>query len=487
MRGRKAALLDIGVDRIVAALDGASRVWLEAATTPSHRLGACLDAVAKKTGMSRQMVDRAVLHEMESSLASDMEAALDNELGDRHCLDRFVYSPKLRGETHAIGPMLVGGIVSANIPALPHLTVMRSLLVKAPCIVKTSVSEPHFLPAYAQTLYEIDPDVGRCLAVVNFGREDDEALDALLSGIDFLIAYGGLDAIANLKARKPANLRALFHGHKLGFAMVAKAEHGKDVLRWSPLSSPPSGGSTAGRIGGEEGVAELASLLAYDIVLFDQEACLAPHVIFVEGGFETACALAKDVAVEMGKLARDLPLGDAPLSRRMAIRQELDAIAMSAAGPTAVFAAEPCTAAGSARGGAAPAGFVVVQRIDKFEPSPLGRFVRVCPVASLDDALALVAPLGDLLQNVAVAAPPDRFHDIALRLARMGACRICPPGNMGTPTMMWHHDGKGCLAAMVRFTDIEVRGGMRKPIWHERGPRVKGRGDIGRLISRQRR
>ena len=39
--------------------------------------------------------------------------------------------------------------------------------------------------------------------------------------------------------------------------------------------------------------------------------------------------------------------------------------------------------------------------------------------------------------------------------ARAGVARVCPPGNMGTPTMMWHHDGFPCIAKMLRFCDWE--------------------------------
>jgi hypothetical protein len=128
--------------------------------------------------MSEKMVAKAVRNEMASSLGPDLMAALRNELGDERRLDDFTYNPLLKGETFACGPELVGGIVSSNIPALPHLTVMRSLLVKAPCIVKTASSEPYFLPQYAQTLWEIDPAVARAVAVVSFGRAERPLLEA---------------------------------------------------------------------------------------------------------------------------------------------------------------------------------------------------------------------------------------------------------------------------------------------------------------------
>ncbi|MBM4352441.1 MAG: hypothetical protein FJ109_01385 [Deltaproteobacteria bacterium] len=499
LAGRKPALAAIPLDRIVQVLHEASLAWMDI-RNPGIRH--TLERIARSTGMSMPMVERATVHEMESSLAPDLMAAIRNEIGNPDYLDGFAYNPHSDGMTIAVGPKLVGGIVSSNIPALPHLTVMRSLIVKAPCIVKTSVSEPDFLPAYVQTLHEIDPEVARCVAVVSFGREDEEALQAFLASVDFLIAYGGREAMEALRAKKPARLRALLHGHRLGFALVAGSELRK-ALEGGGYRSPGSGGSpdrmpgatgtglrsAVGRYlsapggrpagagleqildAGREalglvgvGSLELPLALAYDAVLFDQEACLAPHVIFVEGTFDQACGLAERIAGRMERLADDLPPGTRTLAQRLSVRQELDMLALD--GRSRVFFA-----------GSIERGIVAVQECEVFRPSPLGRFVRVVPVPDLLRALEHVAPLGDLLQNAAVAAPDDRRPVLERALADLGVCRICPPGNMGTPTMMWHHDGHPCISAMLRFCDAETRGGMHKRLLARRA----GAGAAARL------
>jgi len=427
MRARKRALTALGVERIIDVLHRASLAWIK---VNSPEVAKTIGLISRRTGMSRPMVEQAIKHEMESSLAPDLVSAIRNEIGNPHYLDGFTYNPLLGGETCAVGPDLVGGIVSANLPGLPHLTVMRSLIVKAPCIVKTSISEPFFLPAYARTVWEIDPVVGRALAVVNFSRDEQEVGDAFLRGVDFLIAYGGLDAMARLKEQMPGNLPALLHGHKLGFGLIAG-----EALPKAEAS-------------------RLARRIAYDVILFDQEACLAPHVVFVEGDMQDTCRLAARVAEEMRELSRDYPPGEKPLSMKLAIRQTLDSLSMSGDGAreSRVFSA-----------GDANRGLVVVQRAEEFLPSPLGRFVRLVPVETLEEALPLVRPLGHLLQNASVEANPGKRRALARVLADIGVSRICPPGNMGTPTMMWHHDGHPCIAAMLRFSDYEVRGRMAPP------------------------
>ncbi len=417
MAARKERLTALPVQRIIDALDATSKEWLQPDDPRRDKLVAAISAA---TGVSPQMVAISIRLEMESSLGPHLLAALKNEIGNPSYLDLFAPNTLLAGETLALGPNLVGGIVSSNIPALPHLTVMRSLLVKAPCVVKSSKDEPLFLPAYLQSLWEVDPEVGGCAAAVSFGREQTELLDTFLDAIDFLIAYGGLDAIAGLRKKWPESSRTLYHGHKLGFGIVTAEALGTDLM-------------------------DLAAKIAWDVVLFDQEACLAPHVVFVEASRTDTQSLGEKVAAAMEKLAAELPPAKRSLSARLAVRQELDSLA--ALDQTA----KVCPA------GSFENGVVVVQEADTFHPSPLGRFVRLVPVRSLDAALELVRPLQGLLQNASIACPDEsRRRHIATALAREGVARVCPPGNMGTPSMMWHHDGFPCISKMLTFCDWET-------------------------------
>lgn len=416
MAARKERLTALPVQRILDALDATSKGWLQPDNPHRDHL---VEAIAANTGVSQQMVAISIRLEMESSQGPHLLAALKNEIGNPAYLDFFHTNPLLGGETYALGPGLLGGIVSSNIPALPHLTVMRSLLVKAPCVVKSSKDEPLFLPAYLQSLWEVDEEVGGCAAAVSFGREQTELLDTFLNGIDFLIAYGGLDAISGLRAKWPDDARALYHGHKLGFGIVAADALGTDLP-------------------------DLAAKIAWDVVLFDQEACLAPHVVFVEGNLTETHSLAKEVAAAMEKLAADLPPAKRSMAARLAVRQELDSLAVLDQ------PAKVCPA------GDLENGVVIVQQADTFHPSPLGRFLRLVPVESVEEALKQVEPLKGLLQNASIACEDEsRRRTIATDLARVGVARVCPPGNMGTPSMMWHHDGFPCIARMLTFCDWE--------------------------------
>ena len=402
---------------IIRSLDRAAALWLSPTYRPRLLARHTISII---TGFSSEMVARAIELEQAASRAPDMMAALVRELGDPAALDGFVPTPK--GRSMAIGPQLVGGIFSANIPALPHLTVMRAFLVKAACFGRISRDEPIYLPLYADSLREVDPELAECLAVIHWDRDERACERAFLGALDHLIAYGGEAALSGLRERLPEGVAATWHGHRMGFAYVGR---------------PALMGSIDG----------LVDRLAFDFSIFDQHACLAPQACFVErGGQRSPLDFAKKLSEAMASWLEELPPRSLSVQEMAPLRAALDAASL-----------RELVGEGGARVVSPPdrlQGAVVVERPERFEPVPLDRFVRVIPVDGLDDMLTLLEPVKRYLQCAAVAGCDDRAR---ARLARLGLSRLCPPGRMGTPTMVWHHDGEGCLASLVTWCDEETR------------------------------
>ena len=402
---------------IIAALDKTAALWLD----PSYRARLLArHTISIITGFSSEMVARAIELEQAASRAPDMTSALMRELGNPAALDGFVSTPK--GRSMAIGPSLIGGIFSANIPALPHLTVMRAFLVKSACLGRVSSDEPIYLPLYAESLREVDPELAECLAVVHWDRDDRACEGAFLSNIDHLIAYGGERALAGLRERLPAGVGATWHGHRMGFAYV-----GQPALMGS--------------------IDLLVDKLAFDFSIFDQHACLAPQACFVQvGGGISPEGFAERLSRAMGEWLEELPPRSLSVEEQAPLRAALDAAEMRellGAQGTKVISPK-----GRLQGA------VVLERPERFEPVPLDRFVRVIPVEGVEELIGFLEPVAPYLQCAALAGCDDGTRT---RLARLGLSRMCPPGRMGTPTMVWHHDGEGCLASLVRWCDEETR------------------------------
>ena len=60
------------------------------------------------------------------------------------------------------------------------------------------------------------------------------------------------------------------------------------------------------------------------------------------------------------------------------------------------------------------------------------------------------------VSTVGLAVTEDQAQELATALARWGAVRVCPLGQMQNPPLAWRHDGYPALADLVRWTDWET-------------------------------
>ncbi len=420
LRERRAEhLLTRPIATFIDSLDRVARRWLDP-TLPERK--AVVPSIASRSGFSRQMAEHVLDLEQISSLGPDLALALERDLGDPKALDGFVDVPFLRGRTHAIGPGLVGGVCSSNIPGLPHLTVLRSLLVKSACLLRSSRDEPVFLPCYLETIAREDPGLGMCTAALCWNPHDREAESAFLSAIDHLVVYGSDAAITALRSRARPGLRGSWHGHRVGIAVVLR----------SALDT------------GDVGT--LARNLAYDFTAYDQYACITPQVLYVEDGAAvTPVALAGHLAEAMRALRDPFPPRTRDASTLAVLRARLADLELREA------CGEPIRVVSADLDGP-----VIVQPLSSFEPGLLDRFVPVLPVAHWREVIAHVSRAPGLLQNAAIAGVGGDAETLKVELARAGCSRVCPPGHMSLPSMMWHHDGLPRLGELVRWCDEET-------------------------------
>lgn len=418
---REQVLLQRPVREIAALLDRVADRWL----TPTYepRLQA-IRQISAITGFSPEMVAHSIHLEQISSRGPHLIKALTNELGNPAFLDGFEKNDRLGGYSHAVGPELVGAIFSSNIPALPHLEIMRAFLVKAACLGRVSAGEPIFLSLYARTLSELDPELASCLAIVYWERGDQDAENAFLESIDYLVAYGGEQQTLRLIAAKPAGLDATWHGHKMGFIYVARESLTRSQAR------------------------DIAHKVAYDFTVFDGHACLCPQVCLVDRDGEVSPEeFSKLCAEEMKFWAEELPPRSPDLSEAANKYRERELHLMRTLADKERYTLIEASEKDSF--------LVYVDRHQRFEPSLGERYVRIVPVSGTSDVENIVRPIRHYLQNAAIAAGEETFAKLRYTLARLGVTRVGPPGLMGTPSMMWHHDGNACLGKMLTWCDHE--------------------------------
>lgn len=408
------------IGNIVELLDQASQHWLDP-DYPPFRF--CLETIPPLTGFSREMVAESLFLEHRSSCKADILKALESELGNPLYLDDFQFSSQLGGLCRAYGPEVVAAVFSANIPGLPHLSIMRSFLVKASCLGKVSSGEPIFTPLFARTIEELDPQMAECLAILEWKGGDEEIEREVFLRCGAVIAYGSEETCASLRSRIPSPVKLITHSHKLGFGLI-----GREALHTN-------------------GLRELAQSVAYDISVFDQHACLSPHIYFVEeGGRVSPREFCRELADSLGRLERSLPNGMLGIEESAALQQLRDSWELRelAGEEIQVFCSPPHPWT------------VIYERTASFLPSLLNRMIRIVPLPDIFEVGGILGPVSNYLQNAALAMEGERRKRMFSLLGRLGVSRIVPPGKMPTPSMMWHHDGLPCLAALLRWTDAEM-------------------------------
>ncbi|MCX8118008.1 MAG: hypothetical protein N3G78_08770 [Desulfobacterota bacterium] len=422
---REEYLADLPIERIVEVLDEASRRWLDR-RYPLRRLA--LDAIPLLTGLSREGVEASIDAEMESSCRDDIWRALCLEIGNPLYLNDFQYNPHLGGYSRCFGPELILAIFSENIPALPHLLFMRAALVKSACIGKVASGEPIFAPLYLRTIEEIDPEMAECMAVLYWPGGTEEIESSLFGQVDAVILFGGVETCRSLLEKIPRRVKAIVHGHRLGFGVI-----GRQKLR-------------------REGLERLAEDVALDCSMFDQQACLSPHVYYVEEGGEVSPkAFARAVAEAMERVGRRMSRGRVSVSAAASIHQLRGSYELRELNREEVLLLT------------SPKGtdWTVVYEKDPgvFLPSPLNRFLRIFGVEDIFKIPAALEPVRDFLQNAAVAIGDKREREFINLLGALGVSRITSPGKMAFPSMMWHHDGISPLASLLRWCDVEKKEG----------------------------
>ncbi len=376
--------------------------------------------IPRATGYSPRMAV-LVLERMAAGWRSaPLRRLLETELGDPTVLDAFTPAGPGRN-TRAYGPGLGFHVFAGNVPGVAVTSMVRSLLVKSPVVGKLASGEPVLPVLFARALASVDPDLADALAVTYWPGGAEDAEWRMLQAADVVVVYGGDEVVSSFRARAPAHDRLVVHGPRLSVGLIGNAALGKNS-------------------------AALARAVARAVATFDQHGCVSPHALWVEDARgEEARAFAEELGAALESIEQELPRGTVSAGEASAIHQARGAAEMRghAGESVRVFA------------GGGTSWTVVYDPEPVFRTSCLNRFVYVHPIEHLQDAVDLLAPVGNRLQSVAIAGTDARHPDIAHALARAGATRITTFERLPWPPPEWHHDGRGALRELLHWVDLE--------------------------------
>ncbi|GAA1858934.1 acyl-CoA reductase [Pseudonocardia ailaonensis] len=385
---------------------------------PSGRLAAAAAAMASSTGLDRRIADNSYAGLWRVFDPEALRCQVEHELGGSDVLDGWRPFVGHDGRTAAVRahpPRLIH-VLAGNAPGVAAMSIARGALTKGVHLLKLPSNDLFTAPAILETMAEVAPDhpVTRSFSAV-YWRGGDTAVESVLMRpqyFDKLVAWGGEAAIRSA---------AGYIGP--GFELVA----------FDPKSSISLIGREAWDT--EESMTRVASLLADDATIFNQEACTSSRFAYVEGEPGQIDAFCAELA---RALAQDRPTASAKAAALPAeLREEIEVLSLMG---------EDFGTWGDFEGHG-----LVVRSADPVDFHPTGKTVNVVPVHRLTDATAHASVA---TQTVGVF-PPGRKVEIRDALANAGAQRVVTLGGAMGMRPGLTHDGFYPLHRFVRWVTDE--------------------------------
>ena len=322
------------------------------------------------------------------------------------------------------GPELLVHVAAGNIPSPALMSLVLGLLVRSAQFMKCATGASLLPRLFAHSLYQVEPKLGACLELAEWPGGSAPLEESLFAEANCVTATGSDETLVAIQKRLPERARFLGYGHRVSFAFVSA-----QVLTGFHLS-------------------RILQRAAADVTAWNQLGCLSPHVIYVEQGGETnGEQFAELLAAELAQREQVEPRGVVPAETAAGItsRRGIYEVRAAHSPDTRQWCSEGSTA-----------WTVVFEGDPRFQLSCLNRFVYVKPVANLGEALRAADLVREHVSTVGIAVPEHTMGEVAAKLARWGATRVCPLGKMQEPPVGWRHDGRPALADLVTWTDLET-------------------------------
>jgi hypothetical protein len=373
----------------------------------------CIDRMS-----STHVLPRAVLENQVKGAAAYLDKRLLNTVVEQNfpnpkALDDWIAHQDYTGRrsfVRAFAPRLVH-VLPGNSPGVAVKSIAQGAMVKAINLFKMSSSDPFTTVAILRTMADIDPNhaIVRSMSAM-YWRGGDASVEQVLyrpQYFDKIVAWGGGDAIRNVIQYLGPGFQLVSFDPKTSISMVGQQAFASDATL--------------------DAAADLASA---DVMVLNQEACVASRFIYVEGGRDQVdrfCAKLYQRIAERAASSGDMR----PLD--MDLREQIE---------TMMMMDDDYRVWGKTDGRGC-----VIRSDEPVEFHPINKTANVVRVASLDDAVRHV--------NVATQTvgfyPFDRMADYRDRLASGGAQRIVHLGEAGPSTIGNPHDAMYPLHRFVHW------------------------------------
>lgn len=418
LREARGTLMELTAMEIAAAVGTVGARFLNP-DDPLRKIA--LERIPDEAGFSRAMAERVLDGMARDWTEPRLRRLLETEFRDPSVLDGFRPRPgeAAAARLRAMGDGVAVHIGSGSVPGVCATSVVRSLLVKTPVLVKPGDGDRALTELFLQGLEHQAPALAAAVVVAYWPGGEWELEEALLTGADRVVVYGSDETARLIRDRVPVHVPLVIYHHRTSIAVL-----GEGVL--APEALPV-----------------VARDLAFAASTFDQRGCVSPHRAWVLGDPVHAEQVAYAVAEAMAREAQDTPPGPRSEGDHARVQQVRASVEMRRAAGEEV----------RIWGDQGTQWTVVLEAPGPVAPLGVPRSLVVSAAADLPSLASTLEREAPHLQSVGLAGLGALEEPVAELMARMGATRMVPLQHMPFPPAWWRHDGEGPLRALVRWAE----------------------------------
>ena len=431
-RNRENYLLNRSTQNVATILANVSRQWL----LPDDRFRKmALEQGPAALGFSQATLANGLDAFFRHFAVDNLQMLLQQELGDKQRLDSLTAAepgPGTNRAAIALGPEFLVHVAPGKLPHPALRNIALGFLLRSAQFVTCSPGTSLLPRLFAHSIYDADSKLAACLEIAEWRGENSALEQILFETANCVTARGSEEYVASLRQRLPARTEYLSFPNRVSFAYI-----GAGLL--SALS-----------------LQRITARTATDVIAWNQLGNLAPHVIYVEKGSAISPEqFAAALAEELARREESEPRGEVPpesaaaIQARRCIYEARAAHSRVSDSPDYPQTEMWCSANSTAW-------TVVFESDPRFQTSCLNRFIYVKSVADLREALQGADAVKTRISTVGLAVPEDQSHQMAAELARWGAKRVCPLGQMQNPPLASRYDGRPVLGDLVTWMDYEM-------------------------------
>lgn len=404
------------VDKILRLLDKVRKKWLD---KDYHLRKEAEELLLGETGFSLKMIRKGMEQLGVIFDPDSLERKLKTELRGVPKIGEWRYDFLTNTSLgwHPIGTVL--HILSGNVFLAGAGSLALGLITGNVNILKLSSGEKVFIPKLIESLIEMDEEgiVSSSITVIDCSSTQKDVILEFKKNVDAVLVWGGEEAVKAYRSDLPAKTKLIIFGPKLSLAVITN-----DGLK-------------------EQGIESVAEKLAFEISVWDQQACTAPQLCYVEEKEN-----AKDLTMELGKylekIAKDLPSGEIDFQAACEIRKLRTTHEVAEARGEGLLLESKDSLNWT----------VVLDKDKTIEPSPLNRTIKVIPYSNINEILFEIESLKGYIQTVGIIVSKKEQSVISTFFAKTGAVRVVNLGEMAGGQIDDPHDGSYDLPQLVNIT-----------------------------------